>query len=117
MKWCTEIAGFLTRCGMRQTVDVASLRALTSAGSRPYVCVEMNYFAYGSNLNTGHLRSWLIRWGVARRNSDRHARSILPGYRLRTNYLRSIGSRGVQHRAQPTEQGRGDRHDRYPFRP
>jgi hypothetical protein len=45
-------------------VDAATYVALTSVGTRPYVCVEMNYFAYGSNLNTDHLRSWLTRWGV-----------------------------------------------------
>jgi hypothetical protein len=60
-------------------------------GTRPYVCVEMNYFAYGSNLNTDHLRSWLSRWGVDPEELGPARQAILPGYRLRTNYLRSFG--------------------------
>jgi hypothetical protein len=65
--------------------------ALTSAKIRCYVCVEMNYFTYGSNLNTGHLRSWLMHWGVAPEELGPARKTILSGYRLRTNYLRSIG--------------------------
>jgi hypothetical protein len=72
-------------------VDAATYVALTSVGTRPYVCVEMNYFAYGSNLNTDHLRSWLTRWGVDPEELGPPRKANLPGYRLRTNYLRSNG--------------------------
>jgi hypothetical protein len=82
---------FLDALRQRQTVDAATYVALTSVGTRPYVCVEMNYFAYGSNLNTDHLRSWLTRWGVDPEELGPPRKAILPGYRLRTNYLRSNG--------------------------
>jgi len=72
-------------------VDAAPYVALTSARVRSYVCVEMNYFAYGSNVNTGHLRSWLDRCGLAPDELGPPRKAILSGYRLRTNYLRSIG--------------------------
>lgn len=72
-------------------MEAAPYVALTSMGTRPYVCVEMTYFAYGSNLNTDHLRSWLTRWGVDPEELGPPRKANLPGYRLRTNCLRSNG--------------------------
>jgi hypothetical protein len=52
----------------------------------------MNYFAYGSNLHTPHLRSWLVRCGVDPQELGPGWRATLDGYRLRTNYLCSHGA-------------------------
>jgi hypothetical protein len=78
------------------------------------VCVEMNYFAYGSNLNTDHLRSWLTRWGVDPEElgpAQGHPPRLPPADQLPAFQW----NRSLQHRAPPTEQGRGDRHDRHPI--
>ncbi len=46
-----------------------------------------DYFAYGSNMNIEHLREWLDRFGVPGDGVSNPRLAILPGFRLRTNYL------------------------------
>lgn len=56
------------------------------------------YLAYGSNMNTDHLLEWLDRAGVPREEVSHPQRAILPGYRLRTNYLTtsSLGAANIE---------------------
>lgn len=51
----------------------------------------MDYFAYGSNMNLGHLRDWLRRFGVEPEGATNPRRVLLPDHRLRTNYLTASG--------------------------
>ncbi len=53
----------------------------------------MIYFAYGSNVNLDHLRSYLDAHGVTLDTDSRAEHARLHDYRLRTNYF--AGSHGA----------------------
>jgi cation transport regulator ChaC len=50
----------------------------------------VNYFAFGSNMHLDHLRTWIRAHGGDPAGIRKPRHTILPGYRLRTNYL-SVG--------------------------
>lgn len=77
------------------TLDAAFLMALTSAGIRRYVCVEMLYFAYGCNLNLAHLAAYLASHAIHPSDVENPRRAILRDHRLRTNYLSCVHSAGA----------------------
>ncbi len=57
-----------------------------------------DYFAYGSNMNIEHLRKWLDRFCVPHEGVSNPRLAILPGFRLRTNYLTmaSLGAANIE---------------------
>ena len=55
----------------------------------------MLYFAYGSNLNLAHFRTYLAMCGVDPDDLRNPRRAILPDHRLRTNYLSCIHRAGA----------------------
>ena len=55
----------------------------------------MRYFAYGSNLNSGHLQSWIRRFGVQADAVTDPRPATLRDYLLRTNYLSGTHDAGA----------------------
>lgn len=62
--------------------------------------VMLNYFAYGSNINPGHISSFLRSHGVDPDHISKVRRALLSGYRLRTNYM--TAGRGAAANIEPT---------------
>lgn len=56
------------------------------------------YLAYGSNMNLAHLHEWLERLDVPCLGARNPRRAILPGFRIRTNYLTtaSLGAANIE---------------------
>jgi len=59
---------------------------------------KIEYFAFGSNMCLVHLREWLCRFGVEPDGVSQPRHAILPGFRLRTNYLTSnaLGAANIE---------------------
>jgi hypothetical protein len=64
----------------------------------------LRYFAYGSNVHQRHFRDFLTAHGVDPVEIRAVRRAVLPGYRLRTNYL--TAGQGAAANIEPGEGGR-----------
>lgn len=55
----------------------------------------MHYFAYGSNMNLPHFQGYAASLGLDPDEISRPRRAVLPGHRLRTNYVSTTHQSGA----------------------